>query len=1295
MSFQYPSLISRTLDPSGKSLRTVVGLHDHEITDADINLIQDLQDYKRGQVLGDMVSSGCLTYAPLQFNQFNPNTFSVPAFDVLFQGQVITIAGNNSTDLGLNRVQLPVPATWAQGTAEEDARLYVVFLEIWYQSLNPITGQGYYQDPITKLYYYFPYGCVNPSAQNAELVPDDSTDPFQGLFTTERAQVQWTINVQRVGLNYDFSKYKFGLDPDTTGSNPYAPMAVYAQTSLPDFPVYGISPLNGIGTYQFQYMGSGTTASNGDTGLWRAGDGNVNNSLGTMDGYSYAMPVAVVFQRNYGYFDLATNVFGCANPNIVVGPTGGTNGLLSSGVSGRFDYKLADQVFRDDAVDTRSIVQLQGTDYDQTMRDGFGDLVTGHTQLAIVRGIKQEALGAELEWYVLRGPTASLNTAYIGPWDGWSNGFGADQRTFSTTVSVPTSAKTNGNPAGNWSVNDAFALSLPSTSSGLITSVDVTALVGDPVAGTKTPAALLQGQYEVAGLGSGAVTVTLVVSLVGTAFDPGPNNLYVTLDVTYPAGSNPADLVQVPASLDGGLLFDHAVGRTMPAFGVSDYAANAPQPVIGAFQMPAINPQYSDVIFGTKVWLKVPGSAGVQSTVQGQTVTTFTLPCPDLNGNIGGLYCTTCWDFVTGKYYAVQSRTMTSVPPPPAVAGVLTTTVAVAGAVQPGSTVLFSLLAQNTAQVSYNAPVKAVTVIEETVLFGNYNADSNFPMDGRVVLESVRQPGGPGTPTTVVLGANGCAIKGISGDDVNRLVWVLDAFGVATAVQVPAPNFINGTVVVTVPGTVTIDPTQPNAQPFFFCGSILPALDAQSSLTLGLQYIPYQGEGVAGRTYEILHAEDNALVTTNGTGKAPVVGLADVYPYNRELPIITMLPAQQSWADSGLANDAVASFFDSNYVAMRADNVEHTFVVPLHTNDFIPPLNRDTRKTIQFSQNAQRGWGLATPHIGFAIQAPTARTVLGQNLQSTVAPITLYVDNASGSDSASGLSPATAKLTIGSALAQLPPVLRHPCTVILADTGLAFNVSQMQGALDVVALGDGDIRSSKVYCLGNLSRVIQDEGRLVVSRAASATNPVVIDCSGFSGFGDGPTCAFYIDTSRVILNGIRFLGFSNPVIIAYNADVDMVACEWGSSDPAKSNAQAGAYVGCDSVILDGGSTSLGDNAVGHVMTQSVLTSSTHALAAVGPARTPGVFYVADRNSTMVLQQHGPADEAGVLAYAPPAAGTVVAEAALNSSIFVTSTFQSAGTALLQANSVLSRTVVVAPFSNVVADASSSTVTQVG
>ena len=322
--------------------------------------------------------------------------------------------------------------------------------------------------------------------------------------------------------------------------------------------------------------------------------------------------------------------------------------------------------------------------------------------------------------------------------------------------------------------------------------------------------------------------------------------------------------------------------------------------------------------------------------------------------------------------------------------------------------------------------------------------------------------------------------------------------------------------------------------------------------------------------------------------------------------------------------------------------------------------------------------------------------MLGQNLQSTQAPITLYVDNANGSDSNSGLSLRTAKATIGAALSQLPPVLRHPCAILINDTGVPFTISSLQSTLDVVALGDGDIRSSKIYCIGNLSRVIQDEGRLVVSRLSTATNPVVIDCSGFGGFGDGPTCAFYLDTSRVILNGIQFLGFNDPSLIAYNADVDMVACTWGNSTPGKCNAQAGSYVGCDSVILDGGATFLADSGGGHILTQSNLTSSGHALTASGPSFSPGVFYVGERNSTLLLQQHLPADETNISPFvASTQPGTVVAAAQLNSSIFVTPTFQSSGTADLQANSVLSRTVVVTPFTNVTADASSSTVTQVG
>lgn len=1370
-TFQYPTVVSRTLDPQGKSLRTIVALHDHEITDADLNIFQDLQDSKRAAVLNDMVASGGLTYAPMVFNTSNPTTFVVPGFDVLFNGQVVRITGNLSSDITVNRVNIPSPPFWGTSTTDEDARIYVVFLEIWYQSLNPITGQGYYQDPTTKLFYFYPYGGVNPDPSNATLLPDDSTDPFQGLFTTERAQIQWRFNVQRVGLQYDFTNFKFGLDPLYTGDvnsvlqtlNFGAPAAVYAQAQpLSVQPTPGFSPLAGLLPYRFTYMGGANipawsaTANyvdgsivqqngvpyvaylpntniqppnpaywnpypiNGDTGLWVAGDGNVNNSLGTMDGYSYAMPVAVVFQRNTGGFDVANNLFGCADSSLSIP----NNGLIASGVSGRFDSKLADQIFSDDCVDTRSIVQLKSVELERQMRFGFGDLITGNTRLAISRGNprgnKTEALGSTLAYNVTVAPTgtATVNQDLVGQWDGFSNGFSSDTREFFTTFTISTAQKTTGAPNQAWVIGDSFTISLPNSTVGVISALEVTALVSDPIAGSKTPAALLQGQFSLTGIGTKAVTAQFIVDLTGTAFDPGSNNLYVTVGVTYPAGSN-RNLKQIPFALDGGLLNDQVAGAVLPVFGISEYLVSALQtslppsnPLVTSqgitvFNVFAINPEFSDVDFGTRVNLAVPGSLGVQSTVAGSPITTFILPMNGIEGPLNGFYCTSAFDSVTQVQYQISNRTMSTL------SGTATQTVVVIqGSVDPSSTVLFNIISQNTAQLAYNAPVKGAVQIEETVLFGNFSArygnagDSNYPMDGRINVESVSTVTNAGvTTSTVVLGANGCEIKGIAGDDVNHFLWTVSQTvgqpALFTAVPIQSVNFINGTVVLTVQG-VTLAGL--NSVPFILVGSILPAFSATSSLIVELQYIPYQGEGVLNRNYELLYSDDNALLTTNGTGAAPVIGLSDVYPYNRELPIITQLPAQPSWSDAGLTNLPIASFFDSNYVAMRADNVEDTFEVPLHTNDFIPPINKDLRKTIAFTAVATggRGFSQAIPHLGFAITAPTPRTVLGQNLQTTIAPITLYVDNVNGNDNESGLLPQTAKKNIGAALASLPPVLTFPCVIIIADTGVPFTLSNLVPNMEVVALGDGDIRSSKVYTIGNLSRVIQEEGRLVISQASGAQNPVIIDATGFAGFGDGPTCAFYIDTSRVILNGITFKGFQNPAVIAYNADIDMVACNWVD------NVQAGQYVGCSSVILDGGSTTLPDAGAGHIGAQSNMTSSNHNLFVDGFNGTntpsnppqPGVFYVASRGSTLTLQLHdtGLVSEADIHAPATPVAlaGTVVvAEAQLNSSISVTSSFQTNGSAILQANSVLSQTPVQNPFlGGVTADASSNVVTQV-
>ena len=1346
LTFQYPLIVSRTLDPSQKSLRTIVALHDHEITDADINVIQDLQDLKRQRVLNDMVSSGSLTYAPMAFNPQNPLVFTIPAFDVLFNGTVVTITGNLSSDFTQNRVQIPSPPAWAPGTLEEPARVYVVFLELWYQSLNPITGSGYFQDPTTKLFYYYPYGGVQPDPSNAEVVPDDSIDPTAGLFTTERAQIQWRINVQRVGLNYNFNQYKFGLDPDTADQPVFSNIfnAVYGQAALIS-PSPGISPLQGLLPYQFSYMGGNSlipvwsnTASyidgstvfynnayytayitvpigvppvdpttrqtnsaywnpypiNGDTGLWVSGDGNPNNSLGTMDGYSYAMPLAVVFQRNSGNFDIVQNIFGSASPSS---PGSGTS---ATGISGRFDNELADQIFPGDVIDTRSIVQLQGSDLDSLMRFGFGDLVTGNTKLAISRGLSPgndpRALGSTLEYNVSVAPAGIANTNTVGVWDGFQNGFSSDVRTYFTTIPISISQKTSGNPSTSWTNGDTFAVSLPTSSNGKITVVDVTALVGNNVLNTKTPAALLQGQFEVAGIGTAQVSVQFVVTLSNTAFDPGTNNLYVTLGVTYPAGSG-VDLRVIPFAVDGGTLTDTADGITYPVYGVSEYLVQSAQVALPTTTLVngqpttitalfAISPEYSDIVYGARLNLAVPGSAGVQSVVGGQTVTTFTIPTNDISGTLDALYCIAAWDSVIGigTLYTISSRTMGTT------TGNLTQTVIVIQAAVPSnSTVIFSLLLANTCQANYNAPVKGITEIEETVLFGNWTGDSNFSMDPRVTVINVSQVGGVNTPTTIVLGFANCAFKGISGDDVSRLIWVVNTAvspAVATAVQVSSINAINGTVTIVVPGTVQL--TGANALPFFFVGSILPSLTPTSTLIVSEQYIPYQGEGILNRVYEILHTEDNALITSNGTGAAPVIGLSDVYPYNRELPIITMLPSLLNWNDAGLSNTPLTSVFDSNYVAMQFNNVEDTFLVPMHTNDFIPPVNKDTRKTIQFTQVAQRGFGQAIPHIGFAIAPPSPRTVLGQNLQTTTTTVTLYVNNSTGNDSNSGLLVTAPLATLGAAIALFPPVLTFPCVVIIADTGIPYSLSTVPN-INTVALGDGDIRTAKIYCIANLSRVIQGEGRLVISQTSGAAGPVVIDATGFAGFGDGPTCAFYMDTSRVILNGIQFKGFQNPAIIAYNGDIDMVGCQWVN------NVQAGSFVGCDSVILDGGLLNVPDGGSGIVAVQSNVTSSNVTLTAGGTLAQPGAFYTISRNGTLNLQAHSPANEfTGIVPGI--AATTVVAVAQLNSSISVTPDFQSGGTAVLQANSVLSRTVSITPFlGGVVVDASSDIVTQVG
>ena len=598
--------------------------------------------------------------------------------------------------------------------------------------MTPQPGKAIYVDPTTSLNYFYPYGCFTPSPLLQESIPDDSVDLFNGLITTYRAQIQWRLNVQRITLAYNFNQFRYGLDPTGVSAN----QSVYAQTSQS-------APITGNATFQFQNLGPIT----GDTGMWRAGDGNPNNILGTMDGYSYAMPVAVVFQRNSGPFVLGSNVFGCADPLIA------NSGLIQYGISGRFDSKLADQIYADDTVDVRQTVSIDDWDYDTLTNDGFVDVISGNLRAAIGRGISPgmspSALGSTMEYYVSMSPTVVPNTNTVGSFDGFSNGFSSDQRTFFVTKQITINSKSVGINGGPWVQNDAFTISLPNTSTAVIASAFVQGF--NTVAGVKTPINLLAGQVLVSGLNSKTLVVSFPNNLSGTSYDPGANNLYLTLGVSYPAGGT-ANLIKTPFAVDGGTLYDATSGKTLPVYGVSEYAISAQELAAQAFEVLTYNPEYSSVQFGTRIFVEVAGSLGVQQTVAGGVATTFIVPNVGLNGSVNGLYIVSAFDSVSNAAYTITSRTMSGG----------NCIITIQGAVPLTSTVVMVFMAQDTVQAAFNAPVKGITELEETVLFGTFVSTATLRMDTRVVVESVSYSSVTNA-STVVLAAKDCTIKGISG----------------------------------------------------------------------------------------------------------------------------------------------------------------------------------------------------------------------------------------------------------------------------------------------------------------------------------------------------------------------------------------------------------------------------------------------------------------------------------------------------------------------------------------------------
>lgn len=295
MSKSFGNGVSRTLDPFQRQFLTAIFQKGKPPLDAEINLAQQIPEELLRQMTSSQIPSGFFldptqSSGDFQTDESWSNFFLLgsagtaeeePVVWANVNGWIIPVAGTqlpSSQGKVNNRIRLYPPPS-------SDARTDFVFLEVWLAKVapNPSIVNKPSADKIWK------YGNVKYIQTN---ISDDIEDPTIGIETSERIQLQYRIRVigqgQGLGSSVSLDVYPDGLgDPNILGQGAAS------------------APVSGM---TFTNM---ATELN-DPGLWRAGNGNPNNNLATIDGYCYAIPICAVFRRNTSTFS-AINTGG--NPN--------------------------------------------------------------------------------------------------------------------------------------------------------------------------------------------------------------------------------------------------------------------------------------------------------------------------------------------------------------------------------------------------------------------------------------------------------------------------------------------------------------------------------------------------------------------------------------------------------------------------------------------------------------------------------------------------------------------------------------------------------------------------------------------------------------------------------------------------------------------------------------------------------------------------------------------------------------------------------------------------------------------
>lgn len=527
----YGPSVSGYRDPSGRAFENVIFQAGKPVLDAELTLSQDIESGFTENLLQKVASSGWLSEDFL--NKLVPavglfqlsvvsNTIGMPAKLATVNGWLIPV--NNTNANGSNSLVLAAAPT-GNGAKRTD----LIILEVWRKliSCSPSTDG---KSPTARIWLNGNVKVASADDTTLNLV-DDLKDPTVNAETTKRVQIQYRL---RVVSNVDIFAYPAGLDDPSVVAHSVPPNATTPDGTTSSF------------TYANQ-------SSHGDPGLWRAGDGVPTNTLGTVDGYMYAIPVMGVFRRNSTAFDKNLNSNG---------------GVTSGGASDRPDGLYNDLIVLRDIADLRQGVTFKGFPYQDILETNLTALLdnatqTEWTQLGVGGGSNGHTFMAADEIGVSTGNGGDGVTTGDTPGANFIDQFDFTRRRFSdrVTYEIMTVKYTPGGAGvstANWTTGTTVTLdptalapypfspfNFPAFAPSQTRILDV---VGMRIQGTVNPAKCVSvgtprtvglpflPVKSIMGLGVfpiGDVVITMGANALGLTNEP----IYVDLLISYPPGT--------------------------------------------------------------------------------------------------------------------------------------------------------------------------------------------------------------------------------------------------------------------------------------------------------------------------------------------------------------------------------------------------------------------------------------------------------------------------------------------------------------------------------------------------------------------------------------------------------------------------------------------------------------------------------------------------------------------------------------------------------------------------------------